>query len=242
MSLTKKPTLWFWTQLATLLPKREKTLKQEKKTQTQKWEDRRMKYPWLPSEPTGGFYLILGKKGAGKSTLLIEKLLKGALKGVFDQVWIVSPTAKLQPVFQELDPAGIKLYNSELTPEVLALLVAEKRKNVALHVCIILDDCGRLKASQELAQLCFLSRHLNCSCVILTQKITSCPTEIRSQVDCFISFASTSHRERQALYHEVGRGTFREFSLEFEKATYRQYGTFVVSIQQGRPVYFDNCF
>lgn len=159
---------------------------------------------------------------------------------MFCEIWIVSPTAHLQPIFKTLDPNGIKFINGELTAQVLSKITAEKKKDLQKHVLVVLDDCGRVPSTHQLEQLVFLSRHMNCAIVMLVQKLTSCPTSLRSQADVLVSFATLSQREKQAFYKEAGRGTFQQFSEEFETATNRPFGTLTVSMQHGRPRYFQN--
>lgn len=171
------------------------------------------------------------------------KLLKGPLKGVFDQIWIVSPTVGLQPVFESLHPEGIRIINSELTAKTLSKIIKHRNSQPEVHTLLILDDCGKITPSRELCQLFYLSRHLNTACLFLCQKITSLPTEVRSQIDCFISFSNTAHREKHALYNEIGSGAYKDFVQVFEDATNGQkYGTYVCSMQDGRPFYYSNCF
>jgi GTPase SAR1 family protein len=196
----------------------------------------------LPSEPTGGCWLLIGRKGSGKTTLVL-KLLRGPLRKIFNEIWIVSPTAHLQPAFSELHPEGIKLFKSELTPKVLKKIIKHRNAKPEVHVLVVLDDCGKISPSQELCQIFYLSRHINTAVICLCQKITSCPTEVRSQCDFFVSFSNTAKREKEALFREIGQGDFKEFVSEFEQATNSvPYGTYVCSMQNGRPFYFKNCF
>lgn len=162
------------------------------------------------------------------------------MRKVFNEIWIVSPTVFLQPAWTQLHPEGIKVFNSEITPRVLTKIVSHRKNHPEISVLLILDDCGKVLPTRELAQLFYLSRHLKLACVFLCQKITSCPTEVRSQVDCFISFSNTALREKQALWKEVGKNDFNTFVKEFEEATSQPYGTFVCSMQGGRPFYFRN--
>ena len=185
--------------------------------------------------------LFVGRKGSGKTQLLI-KLLKDidAFRGQYEEIIIVSPTFKLQPVWKQLSPEGITVYES-FSDAVLETIYKEQQSNV--NTLLILDDNGddlRKVSPSIFNKLISNSRHLNLSIIALLQKITQSPTILRSNTDCFIVFSACSERERLALFAEIGTMSKKEFEIIFNDSTNEQYSCFVSSIQDGKIRFYKN--
>ena len=156
--------------------------------------------------------LFVGRKGSGKTQLLI-KLLKDVdgFRGQYQEIVNVSPTFKLQPVWKQLSPEGITVYET-FSDSVLAKIHKEQQSNV--NTLLILDDNGddlRKVSPSVFNKLISNSRHLNCSIIALLQKLTQAPTILRANTDCFIVFSACSERERLALFAEIGTMSKKEF-------------------------------
>ena len=115
----------------------------------------------------------------------------------------------------------------------------KQTQNRKPRVLLILDDLGedvlRCKsATPVFHKLIANSRHLNISIVWLCQKITQSPTYARANSDVFISFASLSTRERDALFNEVSMTDKKSFAAMFADATMDQYSTFAATFKDGQ--------
>ena len=112
--------------------------------------------------------LFVGRKGSGKTQLLI-KLLKDrdGFRGQYEGIVIVSPTFKLQKVWQQLSPEGIKVYES-FSDAVLEKIYKDQQPGA--NTLLILDDNGddlRKVSPSIFNKLISNSRHLNLSIIAL---------------------------------------------------------------------------
>ena len=137
------------------------------------------------------------------------KLLKSkrGWKGVYDKVVIISPTFPLQPIWGQISPAGVNVHLA-FTTEIIEDLMKQQTENRDRKVLLLLDDLGEdvhhsKEAKPVFHKLVANSRHLNISLVWLCQRNTQAPTFVRSNTDCYISFASLSARERSTLQRSV---------------------------------------
>jgi hypothetical protein len=185
--------------------------------------------------------LFVGRKGSGKTELLIKLLKdKDGYRGQYEQIIIVSPTFKLQPVWKQLSPEGITVYES-FSDSVLEKIYKEQQSNV--NTLLILHDNGddlRKVLPSIFNKLISNSRHLNCSIIALLQKLSQALTILRSNADVFIVFSACSVRERDALHSEIGTVDKKTFEKMFNECTSEQYSSFVASIIDGRIRFFKN--
>jgi hypothetical protein len=179
--------------------------------------------------------LFVGRKSSGKTHLLIKLLKdKDGYKNQYEEIIIVSPTFKLQPVWKQLSPEGISIFES-FSDAVLEKIYKEQQSNV--NTLLILDDNGddlRKVSPSIFNKLISNSRHLNCSIIALLQKLSQAPTILRSNADVFIVFSACSVRERDALHSEIGTVDKKTFEKMFNECTSEQYSAFVASIINGQ--------
>ena len=84
--------------------------------------------------------LLVGRKSSGKTQLLIKLLKdKDGYRGEYQEIVIVSPTFKLQPVWKQLSPEGITVYES-FSDAVLEKIYNQQQSSV--NTLLILDDNG----------------------------------------------------------------------------------------------------
>ena len=141
-----------------------------------------------------------------------------------------------------LSPIGISVHTTFNT-SIVDTLMASQTENREKRVLLLLDDLGEdvhhsKEAKPIFHKLVANSRHLNISLLWLCQRITQAPTFVRSNTDCFISFASLSTREREALYNEVSMTDKRTFADMFSRATQDQYSTFCAVFKGGKLNYY----
>ena len=175
------------------------------------------------------------------------KLLKSprGWKKCYDKIIIVSPTFLLQSeLWSQISPEGVSVHLA-FTPEIIIDLMRQQTEDKSRRILMILDDLGEdvlrsKEATPVFHKLIANSRHLNISLIWLCQKLTQSPTFCRANCDVFVSFASLSTRERDALYNEVSMVDKRSFSAMFTLATEEQYSTFSATFRDGKLTYWKN--
>ena len=185
--------------------------------------------------------LLAGRKGSGKTQLLL-KLLKDreGFRGVYEEIIIVSPTFRLQEAWQSLSPEGITVYEG-FSEEILNKIY-ESQKPYTKSL-LILDDNGedlRRVNQSVFNKLISNSRHLNCSMIVLLQKISQAPTILRTNADVFAVFSACSVRETDMLWAEIGILQKKVFYQIFTDATTDQFSCFVCSMQNGKLRFYKN--
>jgi len=149
-------------------------------------------------------WCLCASRGKGKTTMLLNALNhKQLFKGYFDNIYLISPTAKnddkFKPLIKELNQedkfytelnennireiiAGLEVYNRDFNRK------KYKREPRSL---LILDDCianmPRSTQKSVINELIIQNRHKKCSIWITSQKLTKLNPLIRSNVDV-ISF------------------------------------------------------
>jgi hypothetical protein len=84
------------------------------------------------------------------------------------------------------------------------------------------------------------SRHLPCSLVFLSQSIVQLPTIIRRNTDSYVLFGACSYTEIDLIYKEVSIVKRSTFWKMFQKATAKEWGFLVCSIQEGKIRFFES--
>ena len=161
---------------------------------------------------------IAGSSGSGKTTLMYSIMTKRKKKGkrqsyrgVFDRIYIVSPTLGNKSMkndeFSKLPQDQIY---RELTLEALAELsdTFEKNRENEENSILILDDVGsslRKSAAIEkkLVSLCQNRRHLFLSVIFIIQKWKDLPTGIRNNLSHAAFFRAKNNPEKEAIMMEL---------------------------------------
>jgi len=161
---------------------------------------------------------IAGSSGSGKTTLMYSIMTKRKKKGkrqsyrgVFDHIYIVSPTlgnkSMKKDEFAKLPQDQI---HRELKLETLAELsdTFDKNRDEDEHSVLILDDVGsQLRKSQaiekKLVQLCQNRRHLFLSVIFIIQKWKDLPTGIRNNLSHAAFFRPKNMPERESIMMEL---------------------------------------
>jgi polyhydroxyalkanoate synthesis regulator phasin len=143
-----------------------------------------------------GYYLwvVSGAKGSGKTTLLYNVLLHH-LKGYYDNIYLISTTAKndkkMTDLVDELSEED-KIY-TECSPDVISEVIEkiqEKNDEGAKNNLVWFDDCIHLlpKSTQKNSvfnKLITTMRHYKTDVWITTQSYLRLNTLVRSNMDLF---------------------------------------------------------
>ena len=179
--------------------------------------------------------LVVGRKGSGKSHLVVE-LLMSDWCGLYHDIIIISPTfqAQFKGLWSKLSPKGIIVHES-ITDELVEQLMRQTAGSTR-DTLLVLDDLGedlRKMSQTVLNKLVSNSRHYRLSIVCLHQKLTQAPTIFRANTDSFISFASCSFLEREALWREISTVDRKTFNRIFAEATQQPHSFMVSTISKG---------
>ena len=167
---------------------------------------------------SGFSMLICGASGSGKTTLLYsimskkkQKGIRQSYKGVFDRVYIISPTIGKDSI--KNDPFKTipddQIWRS-LTKDALDELdeMLDDNREEGLNSIVILDDVGsQLRKSaaidKKLTSMIQNRRHQYCSYITLLQRFRDAGTGIRNNLSHFISFRPKNAPEKNAIANEL---------------------------------------
>lgn len=146
---------------------------------------------------------VIGPSASGK-TQLIKRLFYGPLRNKFDKVYLISPTAKLQDVWDELGVKKERRFD-EPTNATFRKVMQEVMSKPKEDHCIILDDCVGteiLRINSELVQHCIKLRHNRCTIIIASQVIRKIPSVVRLNLDKLALFNVNNNKEITTLREE----------------------------------------
>jgi len=186
--------------------------------------------------PKVPFRLILsGASGSGKTNVarwILDKHYRGksGRKSFFKRIVLFSPTAKIDPVWKNIDGLADSDRIVDVTPSKLRRVLRDaeqevetKGKERGSHILVILDDViGETKFmnSSEFLTTFIRFRHFLGSVIVMTQSYIKIPRSSRIQATHIIMFPSQP-TEVQRLYREYGphNMTMRDFLGLVEEAT-----------------------
>jgi hypothetical protein len=157
--------------------------------------------------------IIIGQSGSGKTVLLHNLMTRPEFyKGVFDKIFLISPTCESDDVQRSLDvPESCRFTDLSQGVEALKLIEASQEarikkvgSGVAPKYCIICDDCAgdnSFMTSKEFISLFIRSRHYNTTVFFLSQHFKRIPKICRLQASYLVFFA-VSNTEAQVLAEE----------------------------------------
>ena len=172
-------------------------------------------------------WLISGAKGTGKSSLLLN-MLRSYLRKHYNNIFLVSPTAKRDKKFKKLvdELEEDNKYYDALTEQNLAEIMdrintyndgKDKPKNL-----LILDDVATdLKSSNSkslLNKTIITCRHMKTSVIILTQKYNKINPLIRSNADILSIFRTQNKKELNTIIDDLPVKP-DEFEMVYDYAT-----------------------
>ena len=167
---------------------------------------------------SGFSMLICGASGSGKTTLLYsimskkkQKGVRQSYKGVFDRVYIISPTIGKDSIkndpFKTIPDDQIWRSLTKDALDELDEMLDDNRKE-GLNSIVILDDVGsQLRKSaaidKKLTSMIQNRRHQYCSYITLLQRFRDAGTGIRNNLSHFISFRPKNKPEMDAISNEL---------------------------------------
>lgn len=166
--------------------------------------------------------VIVGRSESGKSTL-IRKLIEHDLKGDFDVIYILSPTVKADPVWEDLDAGEnteVKIYDRINKATMKKVIERSKRLKEKKQWIIIDDSVGRGIRSKSASGMSIVDqaftgvlRHYNGSITISIQQLTAVSPIVRSNATSYIIFELGSKSHFKHLLQDIG---FTNFQVSWE--------------------------
>lgn len=203
-------------------------------------------------------YLIIGGVGSGKTSLALN-LLKikkedGGFRKAYNQIYVVSPTAKYDPkwdkLINEVDDEGN--YYTECNDETIGEIIEKLEvyneewkdthdKNEKPSSLVIIDDCVdsfSKRQKNKLNKLILTLRHLKTSVWIMSQKLNAVPQLIRAQARAISFFPTLNRREEETLINEVNIDE-KLFKRLIDFAGNGDDHPFLhIKLGQGKPIFF----
>ena len=158
----------------------------------------------LPNTP-GAHFLIVGPPGSGKSSWATSSLTKGGpYFRCYDSLHVIVPNNSRQSY--KTDPSeGHPKTHADLTPEILAKILTEIKKDAAQgrNSCLYIDDFAfslREKAIGKLLREFMLNaRHLRCTIMLVAQTLRSTGPHVRKAASHVLSFQPANRLEAGCL-------------------------------------------
>ena len=152
----------------------------------------------IPTHPSS--VIFNGKSGSGKSTLLANFLTrKEFFKDYYDEIYLISPTAASDDIFQDLKiPADridvsldIKFLEEILTKQKDRIEKKKKKIHLVEKVLIIFDDCqsnSRYMKNKSFLKSFIANRHFGVSTWFCSQSFNLTPRACRLQANNLFIF------------------------------------------------------
>ena len=177
----------------------------------------------LPLKPSN--WGIFGRKGCGKSNLLLNILSRkeSPWYKMYDLVFLISPTARLDDKFAELlEDIGEDQHYEELNNQNLQLIIdtidahkeefKKKKKNKGRSPAYlivyddVIHDLVKKKDTRLICMLATQNRHRHITNVYLLQKFNSyLPTVVRSNLDVISYFRTDNKSELESFVKEMNQ-------------------------------------
>ena len=174
------------------------------------------KHPTLFQLPMKMLLISKSQVGCGKSNIILNMLVKPeGYKDFFDgdNIYIFNPSTldkKFQIIIEQLDVPSHNIFH-EFDDDILNMLLdniteqteEEKEEKIIKHKLIIIDDCsfgGKLKSKKNgaMSRLFSNGRHILCSVILTSQKLTDIPVTARENATVIIS-GNSSNRQLDVL-------------------------------------------
>jgi hypothetical protein len=173
-------------------------------------------HPSLFQLPMKMLLISKSQVGCGKSNIILNMLVKPeGYKDFFDgdNIYIFNPSTldkKFQIIIEQLDVPSHNIFH-EFDDDILNMLLdniteqteEEKEEKIIKHKLIIIDDCsfgGKLKSKKNgaMSRLFSNGRHILCSVILTSQKLTDIPVTARENATVIIS-GNSSNRQLDVL-------------------------------------------
>jgi GTPase SAR1 family protein len=202
--------------------------------------------PPLPHIPAR--ILAIGSSASGKTNLIMSLITKFWLypnsESIFDEIYVLTPTARQDPIFK-LFATNPNFNRKTFLTDILDLdLINEllNRNPDGRQICVFLDDFGatinqrKNDISKVIYDLYFRGRHNSISSVINSQYFFTIPAPVRTNATALFLFNLKRANELQLLRNELSTSKIKGelFDEVFEKAHKDRYDFLYINTQTGK--------
>lgn len=199
----------------------------------------------IPKNSKFWIYCVVGKRGAGKSNVILN-LLEGYLKKYYTNIYLISPTAELDPKFEKLvdelkeDNKFFDKFSESLIEQLMERLRETSKKERNL---IIFDDCiadlpASFQRNSNFNRLITGSRHFRVDIVITAQKFNKLSTLIRNNLDILSIFPTQNRVELRSLLDNLDVKDENMLIELLDKISYHPHEFLTINFMKSRPRYY----
>jgi hypothetical protein len=173
------------------------------------------------------------KSGKGVLTVNLLKNINFGYRGVFDEIYYISPTVMLDDTLNKAvaeDDEIIKIHDEEdleQIDDILNMIVKEQKEtpnDERKHKLIVLDDMIDYFSNHgKLNSLPALSRHYKLSFIVCSQVYVGLPVKLRKNASAYMVFQIYNNKDLETLDKEVGANFGKDFLANYHKATNDKY-------------------
>ena len=193
----------------------------------------------------GGIFAILGPNGSGKTTLLANLLKrKDMYKNAFDEVYLISPTARSDDIQKFLDLEDDHIVDDlKEAPGVLEDLMEDQRNKIetlgahkAPLIGVVFDDVigdRDLLTSPQFIKCFIAARHYNFTTMICSQSFKGVPRKCRLQANNIFFFRGSNSEMESVLEDRSPPGMNKKQGLSLiEFATKEEYSFLHINMRK----------
>lgn len=179
--------------------------------------------PAMFGDLTGGVCVMVAPTNSGK-TVLLRHILSVIGKN-FENHWLMSDTAALQPVYDFWPRDQMSNYDEEILKQIWESQKMDKTKKTLLVLDdVIADPAYKGDKSGLLQRVAFQGRHIGLMIILLSQTFSGIKLPIRVNARISISFALSSDEEAEKFVRQYMSSTSKRVGLlVFKKITEQKY-------------------
>lgn len=203
----------------------------------------------IPKDSGYWIYAIIGARGRGKSTILLN-LLNEHLKKYYDNIYLFSTTADMDPKFEKLieeldeEDKFIPTFSEEKLEQVLNIIKDYNSQHNNPRNLIVFDDCISLfpkstDKSSIFNKFIVGSRHYKTDCILTSQQFRKLNTLIRSNLDIISLFPTVNKKELNAYSEELNIEKV-PFEMALDKIQEDKHKFLTINFMHGKPIMYIN--
>lgn len=169
---------------------------------------------WNPKFKKGEHFsmIVTASRNSGKSYLM-RHLVKEYMTDKYDMFVSVCTSVGQQNEMKDVLPEEKSKFYSKYTPRIISLIYGMNRRRLrdgkrALNVLFMLDDTvgNKLKYDDALLQAYCNGRHNGISIIFLSQSLSLCSSQWRTNSDYFIMLKHNSPQTRKSIRENILSG------------------------------------
>jgi hypothetical protein len=156
--------------------------------------------------------LVLGARNSGKTNIILNMLLY-YYKGIFDDIFIFSPTFHTDAKWKSINiPNDEKIFDKYSDDDLQSIIDFQREEeNLNNNVLIIFDDCvGQFNKKSLINHFITRTRHENISCIFSVQYTKGLSPTIRANLTSIVVFNNVK-KEEVSKIKEIIHSDFEKY-------------------------------